>query len=705
MKVGLKEAAVSIGIAFESPAEGLTRLRRSGITFNEEEKKTIQGLVDAGRAAEAQSAILDKLEKKVGGFAASTVTSLEAAKGKWRDWLEDIQRGVGKTISASLEPLADAFMSVIPTDVASEFEKVSKNVTDLQMNVLPLLDRYDKLSTKSALSKKEQAELGTIVETVAGMVPGAVTQWDAYAKAIGISTDKVREFISEQQAAQRYLNMAAIDVAQERLAKVNEEMARLQTILAQGGETKFVSAGVGGGGAKILEKYSADQLQAVSASLRNQAERKKEIEAGLRALKGEVVPPSGGGGGPAPGKVTDDVMKARLASMREVLGAEYRLNEQRINDDYLREKQAIEDKKKLRMREIDDEQKTGLKDVQTIANLRKAANLTADAEMEKLDRDHKEKLVKNAEDEIKKKEAFDARYASERETFDRNLVDQQIRNYALSADEFKKYLDKKLEDEIDWFRARNKEIEDWNRKHPEDKKLPFNIGAYRAAGQTENQNQVSQYTEGKAQHDIGDWRKNNELMADATNSAINSITGEWGNALTSMISQGQSFAEATTHTWTNMANQIIASLLRIGTQYLMLLAVKELFSGATGGFGGFLIKALGGATGGEFSVAGDGIKRMASGGSFVVPSGFTNDTFPLLVSSGERVNVTSRNQMRAEQLDMTKIVRRLDVISVNLQNQRQTIGGRISVDVEGEYSGRDIFLANRRAGRVYSRIH
>jgi len=202
--------------------------------------------------------------------------------------------------------------------------------------------------------------------------------------------------------------------------------------------------------------------------------------------------------------------------------------------------------------------------------------------------------------------------------------------------------------------------------------------------------------------EVKEWEDTHKHMAWAAQDSLMIIDGEWTSALQSWIAEGKSFADATAHMWTNMANQIIISLMRIGTQYMMLLAAKEIFSGATGGFGGFLINALGGHTGGTFMGGPGGVRRMGSGGSFMVPQGFNNDSFPLMVESGERVTVTPASRVGAEDRGMSRLIGRVDALSMALLKQRSGSSG-LDVTVRGEIRGQDVYMTNKKAGRVYSR--
>jgi hypothetical protein len=75
----IESASVQLGKALEDPAQGLSALRRAGITFTETQRGVIQSLTDTGRTAEAQALILAQVEQQVGGAGAAEGSGLSGA--------------------------------------------------------------------------------------------------------------------------------------------------------------------------------------------------------------------------------------------------------------------------------------------------------------------------------------------------------------------------------------------------------------------------------------------------------------------------------------------------------------------------------------------------------------------------------------------------------------------------------------------------
>lgn len=100
----LKGASIQLGKALNDPIANLSALSRSGIQFSEDQKAVIKSLTETGRLAEAQTLILDELEKQYGGSAEAAaeadggITQLTNAFG-------DLQEEIGRVVLKAIKPL------------------------------------------------------------------------------------------------------------------------------------------------------------------------------------------------------------------------------------------------------------------------------------------------------------------------------------------------------------------------------------------------------------------------------------------------------------------------------------------------------------------------------------------------------------------------------------------------------------------------
>lgn len=88
----MKSSVVMLGKALEDPIRGLSALRRVGVSFTKTEEDQIKALVEANKAFEAQSKILDTLSGQVGGAgegaAGGLAGQIDTLNYRWRELTE-----------------------------------------------------------------------------------------------------------------------------------------------------------------------------------------------------------------------------------------------------------------------------------------------------------------------------------------------------------------------------------------------------------------------------------------------------------------------------------------------------------------------------------------------------------------------------------------------------------------------------------------
>jgi phage-related protein len=107
-----KTAAIQLGKALQDPVKGITALSRVGVTFDDQQKKTIANLVKTGKTADAQKVILKELTSEFGGSAKAMGKANPAAI--LQSQIGDVEEQVGKTLLpvvstllAALKPLLE----------------------------------------------------------------------------------------------------------------------------------------------------------------------------------------------------------------------------------------------------------------------------------------------------------------------------------------------------------------------------------------------------------------------------------------------------------------------------------------------------------------------------------------------------------------------------------------------------------------------
>lgn len=124
--------------------------------------------------------------------------------------------------------------------------------------------------------------------------------------------------------------------------------------------------------------------------------------------------------------------------------------------------------------------------------------------------------------------------------------------------------------------------------------------------------------------------------------ALDALQDAVGNTLSLIRIRFAEDASEMEKIWGGMINNMIDKLAGLLSQWLIFNTIAAFIPGAGFGSIGFgkLLGLPEAATGGNFLGTNNGVLKLATGGDFIVPQGFANDSYPMLVQSGERVKVT-----------------------------------------------------------------
>lgn len=199
--------------------------------------------------------------------------------GQKAKWLGELWDKISGNMADSVAALAGE------TRTASEvFDDQVDKVADLQMNIEPLAKRYDELKTKVNLNADEQAELNRIMNTISGVIPGVITEFDKYGNVLSINTQKVYDYIEAEQARLEFVNKDSIEKLKKQREEVNKELQD-QTYVSQHGATRFYGGGMFGGGGSYTDD-SDETLLAASKKAKQLGRELQGIDAELARLTG-----------------------------------------------------------------------------------------------------------------------------------------------------------------------------------------------------------------------------------------------------------------------------------------------------------------------------------------------------------------------------------------------------------------------------------
>lgn len=105
----LSSSTVQLGKALNDPIAGITALSRVGVSFTEDQKTMIEGMVEAGDTMGAQKIILAELAKEFGGSASAQAETFTGKMAQMRNRIGEVQEGIGTALLPVLSTLVDTY--------------------------------------------------------------------------------------------------------------------------------------------------------------------------------------------------------------------------------------------------------------------------------------------------------------------------------------------------------------------------------------------------------------------------------------------------------------------------------------------------------------------------------------------------------------------------------------------------------------------
>lgn len=195
--------------------------------------------------------------------------------------------GIADSIADGVLSIAEAFGAIAdPAKAATDaFNDQTIAVNNLEKDLVPLVDRYEELKSKTELSKDEQDELKQVVSQIGDIVPTAVTEFGKYGEVLGISADKARDFVEAQKLLLRQQNSEAIDQNTKSLQQYERELEKINKQLNQrnneGDLVKTLSVNTTGG-------PITNEINLTGEEIRQLRDRAAELEVQLKNTNNAV---------------------------------------------------------------------------------------------------------------------------------------------------------------------------------------------------------------------------------------------------------------------------------------------------------------------------------------------------------------------------------------------------------------------------------
>tara|TARA_R100000655_G_scaffold91646_1_gene132496 strand:- start:12053 stop:14353 length:2301 start_codon:yes stop_codon:yes gene_type:complete len=121
----LKSASIMLGKALNDPIANLSALSRAGIQFSDDQKSVVKSLVETGQLAEAQTIILEELEKQYGGSAAAAAEAGLGPIQQLKNQLSDLSEQIGERLLPFVKQFVDWLVKM-----AEKFDGLSESTKD-----------------------------------------------------------------------------------------------------------------------------------------------------------------------------------------------------------------------------------------------------------------------------------------------------------------------------------------------------------------------------------------------------------------------------------------------------------------------------------------------------------------------------------------------------------------------------------------------
>jgi hypothetical protein len=208
-----KNAAMQLGKALESPTQGMTALRRSGVSFTQSERDMIKAMEDAGEVADAQRYILDTLRSQIGGAGSSegdgtVVGAIDSMSQHWQELKINVADSSGAAAGAT-----------------NLFNAISNGLESINQDLWPDDERrMQELAAQRMELKAELASLSKGDHTgFVSLLVGTDSEFLNVNRALDSVTKEMRE-IQDRQKKRIQEEQAAAEAAKQKELKRQEEL-------------------------------------------------------------------------------------------------------------------------------------------------------------------------------------------------------------------------------------------------------------------------------------------------------------------------------------------------------------------------------------------------------------------------------------------------------------------------------------------------
>lgn len=191
------QAAIQLGKALNDPIQGVTALRRVGVTLSEQQEELIRQYVESGDLLSAQQVILKELEKEFGGVARAAGNTLGGKLAILKNRLLDVAEGIGMRL---LPPLLD-MTNIIFDKALPVIERLGETLAPVfESAIWPVQRLFENLSAGMGLK-----------DALVKLFDDAALALEWFLTKIGVSTDFADKFTDAFREAGKIIGDLVFD--------------------------------------------------------------------------------------------------------------------------------------------------------------------------------------------------------------------------------------------------------------------------------------------------------------------------------------------------------------------------------------------------------------------------------------------------------------------------------------------------------------
>lgn len=257
--------------------------------------------------AQATTKIVEEELKKQGNLTLTTADKAQQASVKWENaqvklgksmtWLSNIWSDLSGRFADSLSKM------IGDTRTANQvLDDHMAKMTNLRVNVSPLIDKYEDMSKKVKLTygnnkelTKEQQNLVDVIKQIITVIPSAAGNLDQYGRVISLNTTRAREYIKVQKVMLQAMYKSAIQESAVALVEWDKILNELNKKKAEGGETVVdVSTNSMSWGTKDrFRKFNDDDWAKLNADIEEASTKRQDALERYKALNGNWLDEQG----------------------------------------------------------------------------------------------------------------------------------------------------------------------------------------------------------------------------------------------------------------------------------------------------------------------------------------------------------------------------------------------------------------------------